>query len=67
MKKFDKIKYPSITSSNILTEEEMNHTLGGACNSSCKRGCSNSCKPGNKTIQTTPEEPIPSTPSAPNN
>lgn len=64
MKKFDKKKYPSIASSNILTEEEMNHTLGGAC-SSCKPACGDSCKPGNKTTQTVPDKPEPSIPSGP--
>lgn len=59
MKKFENTKYPSIASSNILTEEEMNNTLGGACQSSCKRGCSDSCKPGYKTEVSKPETPHP--------
>lgn len=63
MKKFENTKYPSIASSNILTEEEMNSTLGGACQSSCKGGCGDSCKPGHKTEVAQPEgpKPVPST------
>lgn len=62
MEKFKKTNYPSIASSNILTEEEMSNALGGACNK-CKSGCAESCKPGRKTIVTQPEtpHPVPST------
>ena len=35
--------YPSLETSHILTESEMEDTLEGYCNSNCK-----SCTPGNK-------------------
>lgn len=49
MEKFKKTNYPSIASSNILTEEEMSNTLGGACDK-CKPMCKEDCKPGRKTV-----------------
>lgn len=58
MKKFENTKYPSIVSSNILTEEEMSSVSGGACSFQCKPGCSEDCKPGKKVLGCTPEKPI---------
>ncbi|MGL4412515.1 MAG: hypothetical protein ACRCZM_07075 [Bacteroidales bacterium] len=55
MKKEINKEFPSIVSSNILTDEELNSSLGGACGSSCKSSCSQSCKPGNK-VPTDPGE-----------
>lgn len=62
MEKLKKTNYPSIASSNILTEEEMSNTLGGACDK-CKPMCKEDCKPGRKTVVTQPEtpHPVPST------
>lgn len=55
----DQKKYSSIANSNILAEDEMKKTLGGACDQSCKTGCSDSCKPGNKVSISTDTTPAP--------
>lgn len=43
-------KYPSLSESNVLSNSELDETLGGACAENCKsceEGCK-ACDPGNK-------------------
>jgi len=42
--------YPPIETSTVLTEDEMNNTLGGGsgCKQGCRDGCLEGCHPGNR-------------------
>ncbi|MGL4412514.1 MAG: hypothetical protein ACRCZM_07070 [Bacteroidales bacterium] len=41
-------RFPLICNSNILTEDEMKSSIGGACGLGCKGGCPESCKQSSK-------------------
>lgn len=37
-------KFPPLDQADVLSDEEMNTSLGGACNNGCRASCEPSCK-----------------------
>jgi len=56
-------KYPSLSSSNVLTKDEMDDALGGDCKNGCRENCKEGCSSGNRNGTVSPSTPTPTQPS----